>query len=119
MLQDGLYELLYHNEEIPDSASGSLLVALRDGVVLGSDQWGGVLLGRCEFDQRSRRNSVRVQLKIPPGGMLVTDRSPRLDGGLIVIDAVFGPKGQDVTGVVDVAGQPVRIKLKFKGPVPQ
>jgi hypothetical protein len=80
MLRDGLYELFYRAEAEPDSGYESLLLALRNGNVLGSDRWGGVFAGRCDFDEGKREHRVQVRLLVPPGGMLVTDECPRIFG---------------------------------------
>lgn len=117
MLRDGLYELHYCSPEEPGD-DDSLLLALRDGRILGSDRWGGVLLGHCVFDAVSRKHKCSVRLQVPPGGELVTGRAPRPDGDSIDIDADFDDAALSQSGVVDVGGQTVRIELQFKGPVP-
>ena len=119
MLQDGLYELHYRPAGGMAGDDGdSLLLAMRNGKLLGSDRWGGVLLGHCIFDAQSQKHQFRVRLQVPPGGHLVTDSLPRPDGAIIAIDADFDDAALSRYGVVDVGGQPVRIELMFKGPVP-
>lgn len=118
MLKDGVYELFYRSDAACDIAFDSLLLALRDGHILGSDKWGGVLTGRCEFDRQSDRHRVHVRLHVPPGGMLVTDDAPRILGAEIDLSLSFSEYSDIASGLVEVGGQPVRVELLFKGPVP-
>ena len=115
MLKDGLYELLYRSET-PAAASDSLHIVLRKGKVLGSDQWGGVLFGECHYDRHTGRHGVIVRLQVPPGGILITDQTPRPQGCIIDIEMTLNGADAGGSGVVDVAGQPVRIELVYKGP---
>ena len=117
MFQDGLYELHYRCDQHPDDA-GSLLLVLRDGQLLGSDQWGGVVLGTHVFDQHADRHKIKARLQIPAGGMLVTDVMPRPEGSVIELALDLADTADGGSGVVDVGGQPVRIELIYKGPVP-
>lgn len=120
MLKDGVYELFYRAEAEPDAGYESLLLALRNGNVLGSDRWGGVFVGRCDFDSSTNEHRVSVRLLVPPGGMLVTDDSPRLLGDQIDVCVTIG-RSRDISssfGLVDVCGQQVRVELQFKGPAP-
>lgn len=120
MLRDGVYELFYRAEAKPEGGFDSLLLALRNGNILGSDRWGGVFVGRCDFDAAKREHRVHVRLLVPPGGMLVTDDSPRLRGDQIDVALTLGHPRDLSTGcgLVDVGGQQVRVELQFKGPVP-
>jgi len=120
MLRDGLYELFYRAEADPSGGFDSLLLALRNGNVLGSDRWGGVFTGRCEYDTLTRQHRINVRLIVPPGGMLVTDDCPRESGDEIDVAVTLGPARElsSGCGLVDVGGQQVRVELQFKGPVP-
>ncbi len=119
MLADGVYELFYRCEGTDDPFSESLLVALKAGRLLGSDRWGGVFTGHCHFDPATGRNRISGRLQVPPGGMLVTDRTPRADRRDIPVAADLELSGHDAAStVVDVDGGQVRIELVFKGPVP-
>lgn len=117
MLKDGLYELFYRAEAAPDAGFDSLLLALRGGLILGSDRWGGVFFGNCAYDDATRQYRVRVSLQVPDGGMLVTEDCAR-DGGVIDIETALDTEGCMVSELIEVAGRPVRVALKFKGPVP-
>lgn len=120
MLQDGLYELLYRAEADTSCGFDSLLLALRNGKVLGSDRWGGVFLGDCVFDRARDEHTVKVRFHVPAGGMLVTDDRPRMRGSAIDLSAVLAGDrdGSLPTRLVDLGGQRVEVALKFKGPVP-
>ena len=118
MLRDGLYELFYRVDADPSLGSDSLLLALRDGNILGSDKWGGLLTGRCDFITSADEHRVCVQLHVPPGGMLVTDAAPHSTSRSVALDLRFGEYADLASGLVEVAGQPVRVELLFKGPMP-
>ncbi len=118
MLKDGIYELSYRAEATPYAGFDSLLIALRGGAVLGTDRWGGVLLGRYEYDPGSKQYRVNVCLQVPPGGTLVTENGPRESGGYVDIEAALDKDGDPISELVEVAGQPVRISLVYRGPVP-
>ena len=120
MLKDGVYELFYRAEADPEGGYESLLLSLRNGNVLGSDRWGGVFTGRCDFDIGANQHRVNVRLLVPPGGMLVTDDAPRMLGDQIDVAVTLG-RSREISsgfGLVDVGGQRVRVELQFKGPVP-
>jgi hypothetical protein len=118
MLPDGLYELFYVPETEAGTAQDSMLVALRAGRVLGSDRWGGVFIGRCDFDPAAGVNIVHAQLMVPPGGTLATESQPR-DGGSVIDIATVVDAALLATGsTIEVDGQRLRIALVFKGPVP-
>ena len=118
MLQDGLYELFYRADAAPGLGSDSLLLALRDGNILGSDKWGGLLTGRCEYLIGPLEHHIHVQLYVPPGGILVTDDTPLPTGCAVDLDLRFGNYADFASGLVEVAGQQVRVELLFKGPMP-
>jgi hypothetical protein len=118
MLKDGIYELHYRNAKAPDSAQETLLLALRDGNVLGSDRWGGVFLGRCVLDVASKKHKVNVRLQVPPGGVLITDAQPQAEGYTVDIALEIDGAHARAEGVVDVAGAPVWFELVYMGQVP-
>lgn len=120
MMRDGLYELRYGHGQSPDSPFDSLLAVLRAGRVLGSDCWGGVLLGHYAC-HGTTSGQLALTLHVPAGGMLVTDDAPREGGAVIAIELDLvhvEDMAQIGTGVVEIAGQPVRIELAYVGPVP-
>jgi hypothetical protein len=124
MLDDGVYELTYRavpGEPAPDAPTpgDSALVVLRKGRVLGCDCWGGVFLGQCQFDPVTDQHRVRLQLRVPPGGVLVTGMDGGPEGGTVEIATVLDARGPGVRAVVDVAGAPVEIALRYCGPVPR
>lgn len=118
MLKDGLYELFYRAESAPQDRCGTMLLSLRAVRIMAADPWGGVCQGTCSFDKRNRRYRFDVRFHVPPGGELVTDSAPRVNGDLIDIGAdIDDPTGEAFT-LVEVAGQPVCITLQFKGRMP-
>jgi len=116
MLKDGLYELFYRAANAPDSAYETMLMVLRDGRILAADPWGGVCMGQCLRDPKSHTYHLKVRLLVPPGGMLVTDDAPRLDGAEVEIGAEFDDPSDGVN-VIDIDGRLVSVALKYQGPI--
>jgi len=117
MLEDGIYGLRYTAESEGEVDGSSALAVLRDGKILGSDPWGGLFVGVCEFDPDARLNKVRLQFDVPPEGTLITGFSAGPAGA--VLDIVGAVKGASPTAtVVEVAGTPVSVELTYLGPLP-
>ena len=118
MLDDGIYGLRYTAlcEGQPDGGSG--LAVLRDGKILGSDPWGGVFSGSCEFDPKARRNKVRVRFDVPPEGTLITGFSAGPTGSVLDIVGDVEATSPSAVTVVEVAGTPVNVELTYLGPLP-
>ncbi len=91
---------------------------LRDGKILGSDPWGGVFVGSCEFDPQARLNKVRLRFDVPPDGTLITGFSAGPAGAVLDIVGVLDGAAPNATTVVEVAGAPVSVKLTYLGPLP-
>jgi hypothetical protein len=110
--------LHYAAERGGETDGGSGLAVLRAGRILGSDPWGGVFVGSCEFDAAAGLNKVRVQFDVPPEGTLITGFSAGPAG--VVLDIVGAVKaGSPVAAtVVEVAGAPVSVELTYLGPLP-
>ena len=72
MLKDGIYGLAYAAEGERMPTEGSALATLRKGRIFGSDPWGGVFTGSCQFDADWRLNRVQLRLEVPPDGQLIT-----------------------------------------------
>jgi len=118
MLKDGLYGLQYLARHEGGADGGSALAVLRDGKILGSDPWGGVFVGSCEFDPKARLNKVRLRFDVPPDGTLITGFSAGPSGAVLdIVGAVQNPAANAAT-VVEVAGAPVRVELTYLGPLP-
>jgi hypothetical protein len=116
MLEDGIYGLYFTTAQASEAAEA--LAVLRDGKVLGSDRWGGVFAGSCEFDPADRVNKVRLQFGVPPEGMLVTGFSAGPDGAVLEIAGTVRRRGPKTTTVVEVAGALVKVQLTYLGPLP-
>ena len=118
MLEDGIYGLAYavDGERMP--TEGSALATLRDGRILGSDPWGGVFTGSCQFDAARRLNMVKLRLDVPPDGRLITGFSAGPAGASLDIVGAFEGRAPKIATVVDVAGAPVRVELTYLGPLP-
>jgi len=118
MLEDGLYGLKYTTVCEGGSDAGSALAVLRNGRILGSDPWGGVFVGSCEFDPDAGLDKVRLQFDVPPEGKLITGFSAGPAGAVLdIVAAVEGASPLAAT-VVEVAGMPVNVELTYLGPLP-
>lgn len=118
MLEDGIYGLRYTAlcEGKPDASNG--LAVLRGGKILGSDPWGGVFAGSCEFDPEARLNKVRLQFDVPPQGTLITGFSAGPAGAVLDIVGDVEAASPSAATVVEVAGTPVSVELTYLGPLP-
>ncbi len=118
MLEDGIYGLRYTAERAGEAEAGNALAVLRAGKILGSDPWGGVFVGSCEFDPAARLTKVRLQFDVPPEGTLITGFSAGPTGAVLdIVGAVAGASPVAAT-VVEVAGTPVNVELTYLGPLP-
>lgn len=120
MIDDGVYGLSFetpanHGEERPASAEG--LAVLRGGLIVGSDPHGGVFRGRYHYDPAHGEAVVEVQLAIPPHGVLLTGLEAGPKGAFIDVSGRFRPRRPVSTAVVDIAGAPVAVELRFMGPL--
>lgn len=118
MLEDGIYGLQYTAAHEDAREGGQALAVLRDGKILGSDPWGGVFTGTCEFDPAERLNKVRLRFDVPPEGILITGFSAGPAGAVVDIVGAIARTPAEATTVVDVAGTPVSVALTYLGPLP-
>jgi hypothetical protein len=116
VLSEGVYGLDYHAAiEKPDFI-GSGLAMLRNGKILGTDRCGSVFIGSYDYDKASAKGRVSLRLQFGPGE-LVTGLALGEAGA--VFEAVAGIEdGGKVETTVDVAGQPVIVRLTYIGPLP-
>jgi hypothetical protein len=118
MLEDGLYGLRYSTLCEDRCDGGNALAVLRNGRVLGSDPWGGVFIGSCEFDTETGQNKVRLQFDVPPDGTLITGFSAGPEGAVLdIVGALEAARPRSAT-VVEVAGTRVSVELTYLGPLP-
>ena len=118
MLENGIYDLRYSAAHEGTSDAGSGLAVLRDGKILGSDPWGGVFVGSCEFDPAACVNTVRLRFEVPPEGKLITGFDAGPAGAVIDIVGAIPSGAAAAKTVVDVAGAPVNVELTYLGPLP-
>lgn len=116
MLENGLYDLRFQPVAETHGDSGNALAIVRNGKILGSDPWGGVFAGSCEFDAQARTTNVRVCFDIPPEGQLITGFSAGPEGATLDIVGAF--KQATPETVVNVAGAEVKLHLTYLGPLP-
>lgn len=116
MLQDGLYSLDYTVSETDRDLSGSGLIMLRDGCILGTDRRGGVFVGAYVPAGVDAGSRVTLQMQVPPQGELVTGYAAGAEGASVDI---LGATEQATAGTtVEVAGQPVEVRLTWIGALP-
>jgi hypothetical protein len=118
MLRDGIYGLDYSAVADGAAEAGSALAVLRDGKILGSDPWGGVFTGSCEFDPGQRLNKVSLRFEVPPEGTLITGFSAGPSGATLEIVGAIARPAPKATAVVEVAGVPLSVQLTYIGPLP-
>lgn len=118
MLENGIYGLYFTAAHASAAEAAEALAVLRDGKVLGSDPWGGVFAGSCEFDPANSVNKVKLQFDVPPEGTLVTGFSAGPDGALLEIAGTVQRAGPQMSTVVEVAGALVNVQLTYLGPLP-
>jgi len=118
MLEDGIYGLHYTAARSGEADEGNALAVLRAGKILGSDPWGGVFVGSCEFDADARLNKVHLRFDVPPEGMLITGFSAGPTGAVLDIVGAVERAAPNATMVVEVAGAPVCVQLTYLGPLP-
>jgi len=118
MLENGIYGLQYTAAHEGGTDGGSALAVLRDGKILGSDPWGGVFVGSCEFDPEARLNTVRLRFDVPPEGVLITGFSAGPTGTVLDIVGTVERVAPNATTVIEVAGAPVSVQLTYLGPLP-
>ena len=94
------------------------LATLRKGRILGSDPWGGVFQGSCQFDAARRVNTVRLRLDVPPDGKLITGFSAGPAGASLDIVGAFERAAPKTATVVEVGGAAVRVELTYLRPLP-
>ncbi|HYD14996.1 MAG TPA: hypothetical protein VEA77_01215 [Hyphomicrobium sp.] len=115
MLDDGLYALSFESS----SQWGEGLALLRGGQILGSDPHGGVFKGRCRYDAASGEAIVEVRLAVPPRGVLLTGLEAGPDGAFLDVTGRFPPPKPASSALIEIAGLPILVELRFVGPLPQ
>ena len=118
MLEDGIYGLSYAADGQDMPTEGSALATLRDGRILGSDPWGGVFTGFCEFDAAEGLSRVRLRFSVPPDGTLITGFSAGPTGASLDIVGAIQRSPPHAAAVVEVAGAPVTVELTYLGALP-
>jgi hypothetical protein len=71
-MMEGIYALYYTGQ----AGTGFALLAMTNGVVVGADITGGTLDGDYEISPDGKTIRGKVQLKVPPGTVLVTGGPP-------------------------------------------
>lgn len=118
MLDEGLYGVTYEGGGNGLTEFGDALAFLRDGTILGSDRWGGLITGSYDIDETRKAAVVRVRFEIPPGGELVTGFAPGPSGGSVECYSEVPLAAPETTAVFEVKGQRLGVTLTYLGPAP-
>ena len=119
MIDDGVYGLSFEAPAVPgaEQLASEGLAVLRGGLILGSDPHGGVFRGRYHYDPACGEAVVEVQLAIPPHGVLLTGLAAGPEGAFVDVSGRFRPRHPISSAVVEIAGAPVAVELRFMGPL--
>ncbi len=117
-LDEGLYSLRYEPANSDGTLAESAVALLKAGRIVGTDAGGGKFEGRYQFDSARQTYHVRVWLRVPPAGELITGFAPGLSGGLVEVVAEFDRPDAFTTVVAHVEGRPLGLTLAYLGPLP-
>jgi hypothetical protein len=121
MLREGIYALGYRPADTGSATSGpwgEALVALRNGRILGSDRWGGVIDGELVGEPAEGGCKVAVRLLLPPDGELITGATTGPCGAVMEVACAFDRTCVTALPSIDLGGRRVELKLSFIGPLP-
>lgn len=114
---DGIYEIRFRGLNDLDEDGGEGLAMLRLGTVLGSDRFGSLITGKFELDEQSI-GRFRLTIVVAPESTLVTGFSAGPRGASVDIVGAIDKVAQHFNAVVDVAGEPVEVELRYLAPLP-
>jgi hypothetical protein len=114
MLDNGVYEIAFQSIDRIDRASA----ILRDGSVLGSDQWGAVFAGSYRCDRDDAVDRVSLKLQVPPGAELITGFAAGPEGAVLDIVGTFAHAAGTRRVDIEIGGHPLAIELSFLSPLP-
>lgn len=116
MFRNGIYRIDYRNPT-DDGPCDDALIIVRDGSIIGADRHGGVYTG-SQYQTTGQLDGVRLRMTAPSGGALVTGMFAGPDGATLQIDSRLDPTQNVQTATIDVAGNPVDIRVSYLGPLP-
>ena len=120
MLDEGVYDLSIMTLASSNGAGADRVegrAMLRGGRVFGSDPHGGVFTGHYHYDALSGEAVIAVRLAIPPNGVLLTGLEAGPEGLMLDISGRFSPATPVSSAVVEVAGAPMSVELRYVGPL--
>lgn len=118
-LEDGLYAIQYFHLAQSIEAGRGALAILREGHILGSDKLGGVFEGRLFLGGDCGVDQVVLNLRVPPGGCLVTGLCVGGAGAQLEMRGKLHRSRSGWCGTLDVAGETVEVRFHFVGALPQ
>jgi hypothetical protein len=118
MLNDGIYGLAYRSGEAGEVSFSDGLAVLRAGRILGSDKYGGIFKGSCEYDAGAGVSRVHVRFEIPPNGVLITGHCAGSEGAALEVSCVVERPAPCSKATFNVHGQTIAVELTYIGPLP-
>lgn len=116
--ENGLYALRFTLEGHEEQEDGEALVVLRDGIVLGSDRYGGVFEGQIAVTGCGTFSCLAMTLLVPPGGVLVTGHRGGEDEAAVDVVGVLSNTAGKMSGVCDVLGERLAVQFRYVGMLP-
>jgi len=118
MLSEGVYKVVYFDDEQPSAAFEPMLLILRSGAVTASDALGGVYFGEFESGANGLLR-LTGSADIPPDGELVTGYVAGADGATVPLSIEISPESMQRRQTVTVGGRPVEVEISYLGPLPE
>lgn len=94
------------------------LALLRDGAILASDRFGGVLEGRMVSSACGRLKCALLSLRLPPGVSLVTGHMAGPGEMLVDVSGLFDRDGDDLVGICEIGGELIELRFRYIGGLP-
>ncbi|MBU2580333.1 MAG: hypothetical protein KJ622_01255 [Alphaproteobacteria bacterium] len=113
--RDGLYRVHFAVEGRAVEESGEALVVLREGSIFGSDKFGGVFEGQLVVRPSGRGAGLRLQVRVPPGGVLVTGKRVGFEECVVDVSGELSHEDQEFGGICELLGERLVVKFRYIG----
>jgi hypothetical protein len=117
MFRNGIYKIFYRSPLDLHAFTDHALAVVRDGKIIGADRLGAVFIG-APGPPTLDGETVSVDLRVPPGGELISGLKAGPDGAIVTVAAAFDPAQNTQSRRIDIAGSPVDVRLDYLGPLP-
>lgn len=116
--RDGLFAIEFYKGDVFLGRQREALAVLRDGVVLGSDNVGGMVEGRLVSSGCGGVQCALLLYRLPPGVALVTGLKAVAEEAVVDVSGLFHGEGDDLVGRCEIGGDEVEIRFRYMGPLP-